>query len=105
MEMKTERLPVIPLAHGVVLPHMNATIPVESEEARAALAAAREQDLRVLLVPKLEGRYATGGPVAKLEDTGQRPDGTPAAVVPGRYRAPGGTVTAAAGGARSARSA
>jgi ATP-dependent Lon protease len=99
MEMKTERLPVIPLAHGVVLPHMNATIPVESEEARAALAAAREEDLRVLLVPKIEGRYATVGTVAKIEDTGQMPDGTPAAVVQGRYRALLGTVTAGAGGA------
>src|SRR5437660_2860725 len=99
MEMKTERLPVIPLAHGVVLPHMNATIPVESEEARAALAAAREEDLRVLLVPKIEGRYATVGTVAKIEDTGQMPDGTPAAVVQGRYRALVGTVTADAGGA------
>jgi ATP-dependent Lon protease len=99
MEMKTERLPVITLAHGVVLPHMNATIPVESEEARAALAAAREEDLRVLLVPKLEGRYATVGTVAKIEDTGQMPDGTPAAVVQGRYRALLGTVTASTGGA------
>src|SRR5947209_414607 len=99
MEMKTEKLPVIPLAHGVVLPHMNATIPVESEEARAALAAAREEDLRVLLVPKIEGRYATVGTVAKIEDTGQMPDGTPAAVVQGRYRALVGTVTADAGGA------
>jgi ATP-dependent Lon protease len=99
MEMKTERLPVIPLAHGVVLPHMNATIPVESEEARAALTAAREEDLRVLLVPKIDGRYATVGTVAKIEDTGQMPDGTPAAVVQGRYRALLGTVTADAGGA------
>jgi len=99
MEMKTERLPVIPLAHGVVLPHMNATIPVESEEARAALAAAREEDLRVLLVPKLEGRYATVGTVVKIEDTGQMPDGTPAAVVQGRYRALLGSVTADPGGA------
>jgi ATP-dependent Lon protease len=99
MEMKTERLPVIPLAHGVVLPHMNATIPVESEEARAALTAAREEDLRVLLVPKLDGRYASVGTVAKIEDTGQMPDGTPAAVVQGRYRALLGTVTATTGGA------
>jgi len=99
MEMKTEKLPVIPLPHGVVLPHMNATIPAESEEARAALAAAREEDMRVLLVPKLEGRYATVGTVAKVEDTGQMPDGTPAAVVQGRYRALLGTVTAEVGGA------
>ncbi|HEX6348448.1 MAG TPA: endopeptidase La [Candidatus Dormibacteraeota bacterium] len=99
MEQKTERLPVIPLAHGVVLPHMNATIPAESEEARAALAAARQEDMRVLLVPKLEGRYATVGTVAKVEDTGQMPDGTPAAVVQGRYRALLGTVTPDLGGA------
>jgi ATP-dependent Lon protease len=86
-EERTERLPVLPLNHGVVLPHMNATIPVESQEAKAALQAARGDDLRVLLVPKLEGRYASVGTVAKIEDTGQMPDGTPAAVVEGRYRA------------------
>jgi ATP-dependent Lon protease len=99
MEMKTERLPVIPLGHGVVLPHMNATIPVESEEARAGLIEAQKEDLRVLLVPKIDGRYATIGTVAKIEDTGQMPDGTPAAVVQGRYRALLGTVTAESGGA------
>src|SRR5581483_11158885 len=70
-----------------VLPHMNATIPLESEEARAALKAARAADLRVLLIPKVEGRYASVGTVAKIEDTGQTADGTPAAVVQGRYRA------------------
>jgi ATP-dependent Lon protease len=99
MEMKTERLPVIPLGHGVVLPHMNATIPVESEEARAGLIEAQKEDLRVLLVPKIDGRYATIGTVAKVEDTGQMPDGTPAAVVQGRYRALLGSVTAESGGA------
>jgi ATP-dependent Lon protease len=99
MEMKTERLPVIPLGHGVVLPHMNATIPVESEEARAGLIEAQKEDLRVLLVPKIDGRYATIGTVAKVEDTGQMPDGTPAAVVQGRYRALLGSVTVESGGA------
>ncbi len=84
---KSERLPVLPLSAGVVLPHMNATIPLESEEARAALKAARAADLRVLLIPKVEGRYASVGTVAKIEDTGQTADGTPAAVVQGRYRA------------------
>jgi ATP-dependent Lon protease len=73
---------------------MNATIPVESQEAKAALQAARGGDLRVLLVPKLEGRYASVGTVAKIEDTGQMPDGTPAAVVEGRYRAKFTDVTA-----------
>src|SRR3979490_3091165 len=98
MEMKIERLPVIPLAHGVVLPHMNATIPVESEEARAALIEAQKEDLRVVLVPKIQGRYAAGGTDAKSEDTGQMPDGPPAAVVQGRYRALLGAVTAESGG-------
>jgi len=99
METKTEKLPVVPLAAGVVLPHMNATIPVETEEAKAALAAARTEDMRVLLIPKLDGRYATVGTVAKIEDTGQMPDGTPAAVVQGRYRALVGAVTPDLGGA------
>ncbi len=98
-ELKNERLPVLPLSAGVVLPHMNVTIAIETPEAKAALKAAQAADLRVLLVPKVEGRYATVGTVAKIDDTGQMPDGTPAAQVTGRYRALFDEVTPDLGGA------
>ncbi|HEX6548625.1 MAG TPA: endopeptidase La [Candidatus Dormibacteraeota bacterium] len=78
---------------------MNATLPVESAEGKAALAAARSGDMRVLLVPKLGGRYANVGTVAKIEETGQTPDGTPAVVVAGRVRALFSEVTPDMGGA------
>jgi ATP-dependent Lon protease len=98
-DYKSERLPVLTLTQGVVLPHMNATLPVESAEGKAALAAARAGDMRVLLIPKLGGRYASVGTVAKIEETGQTPDGTPAAVVAGRFRAIFNDVTPDVGGA------
>ncbi len=98
-DLKNERLPVLPLSAGVVLPHMNVTIALETPEAKAALKAAEAADMRVLLVPKVEGRYATVGTVAKIDDTGQMPDGTPAAQVTGRHRALFGDVTPDLGGA------
>jgi ATP-dependent Lon protease len=59
-------LPVLPLHNGVVFPHMVVTIRVETEEGKTALAAARS-DGRLLLVPKLEGRYSTVGTIAEIQ--------------------------------------
>jgi ATP-dependent Lon protease len=53
-------LPVLPLPNGVVFPHMVVTIRIETEEGRSAIAAASKADGRLLLVPRLEGRYAAG---------------------------------------------
>ena len=49
-------LPVLPLSTGVVLPSMVVTIALETPEATAAADAA--VDRQVLLVPRLDGRYA-----------------------------------------------
>src|SRR5260221_3518371 len=84
----TEKLPVLPLSAGVVLPHMNVTIQLDSAEARAAVAAANLAETRqVVLLPKVGGRYAAVGTVAKLEDTGSLPGGEEIVVVQGRHRA------------------
>ena len=40
MADRTQRLPVLPLTQAVVLPRMNATIPVDGEDARNAVQAA-----------------------------------------------------------------
>ena len=79
-------LPVLPLAAGVVLPQMVVTIALETGEARAAAEAVGE-DRRVLLVPNPDGRYATVGVVAHVEDDGALPNGTPALVVRAERRA------------------
>jgi hypothetical protein len=41
-DLKTEFIPLLPLNNGVVLPNMVVTIPLERDEAQAAVAAARE---------------------------------------------------------------
>jgi ATP-dependent Lon protease len=79
-------LPVLPLTSGVVLPQMVVTIALETDEARAAVDAAGADD-RLLLVPRLGERYASVGAVARIEDRGQLPNGTPALVVRAEGRA------------------
>jgi ATP-dependent Lon protease len=94
-ELKTDFIPLLPLANGVVLPNMVVTIPMEREEAQAAVAAARQGDGLVLLVPRVGGRYAAIGTVAKLEDSRKLPNGIEVAILQGLYRA---SVGSAAGG-------
>jgi ATP-dependent Lon protease len=61
------RLPVLPLRNGVVFPHMVVTVRIETDEGRAALAAAEHSDDQLLLVPRLEGRYGTVGTIAEIQ--------------------------------------
>jgi len=87
-ELQTLSLPLLPLNSGVVLPGMVVTMAVESDEAGAALAAARNGDGRLILVPRLEnGRYANVGTVAAVETAGELPSGLRAVVVRGIQRA------------------
>ena len=76
-------LPVLPLASGVVLPQMVVTLALETDEARAAADAAAEAESELLLVPRFPdgGRYGRVGTVAKIENKGTLPGGTPALVV------------------------
>jgi len=83
-------LPVLPLTAGVVLPQMVVTIALETEEAQAAVAAMGDDD-RVLLVPRIDDRYARVGAIAHIEDRGQLPNGTAALVVRAERRALVGT--------------
>ncbi len=63
-------LPVLPLSNGVVFPHMVVTLRVETEEGTMAVAAAENSDGMMLLVPRVNGDYASVGTVAKIQDTG-----------------------------------
>ncbi|TMD05970.1 MAG: endopeptidase La [Chloroflexi bacterium] len=94
-EVKTELLPLLSLNNGVVLPGMVVTIPLDREEARAAVQAARAGDSLLLLVPRVEGRYATLGTVARVEDSRKLANGIEITVLQGQYRA---SVGSGAGG-------
>ena len=87
-ELDTQALPLLPLTTGVVLPGMVVTLTIESDEARAAIAAAAEGDEpRLLTVPRVDGRYARVGVVATIEDVGRLRNGVEAAVIRGLHRA------------------
>jgi ATP-dependent Lon protease len=85
MAIDTHALPLLPLTTGVVLPGMVVTLTIESEDAAAAVEAADGGEL--LLVPRLEGRYARIGTVAKVEDVGRLRGGQEALVIRGLSRA------------------
>src|ERR1044071_5248695 len=88
-------LPLLPLTTGVVLPQMVVTLALETDEARAAIAAALDGphpdgvdgERLLLLVPRTDAGYASVGTIAKVEDSGSLPGRTPAVVVRGVSRA------------------
>ncbi|MGI9002937.1 MAG: endopeptidase La, partial [Pseudonocardia sp.] len=84
---ETLKLPVLPLADSVVLPGMVVPVRLDQPEIQAAVDAANSVDHRVLVVPRLDGRYAAVGTVAVLEQVGRLPNGEKAAVVRGEERA------------------
>ncbi|WP_283133277.1 endopeptidase La [Rhizohabitans arisaemae] len=104
-------LPVLPLDDEVVLPGMVVPLDMSDAEVRAAIEAARaDADLgagsarnpgkaKVLLVPRLDGRYGPVGVVAVVEQVGRLPGGEPAAVVRGASRARVGSGTTGPGAA------
>ncbi len=83
-------LPLLPLRSGVLLTGMAFTIALESPEAAAAAEAAGVGG-RVLVVPHIEGRYASIGVVAELVEHGELLGGATAVVVRGLDRARLGT--------------
>jgi ATP-dependent Lon protease len=78
---------------------MTVTLQLTTEEAKTAVEAASRDGQLLLIVPKVEGRYAQIGTVARLTERGQAPDGSDVAVVEGRYRAVLGQVTTEPDGA------
>ena len=98
-EMNPELLPVLPLDDVVVLPHMTVTLSVEGDEQRAAVEAARKGNHLVLLVPRIDGKFASVGTVARLQDSGQLPNGAEVTIIRGEYRAKLGGGQADVGGA------
>src|SRR5215471_10979210 len=92
-------LPLLPLSTGVVLPQMVVTLALESDEARRAAEAAGDGDGQVVLVPRVDGRYARVGTVARIESAGELPNGVQALVLRGLSRAVVGVGVAGTGAA------
>ncbi|MGC1419887.1 MAG: endopeptidase La [Acidimicrobiales bacterium] len=84
-------LPLLPLTSGVVLPGMVFTMALESNEARVAVDAARSAGGHLLLVPHIEGRYASVGVIAEVLEEGSLPGGLEAIAIRGDQRATIGT--------------
>ncbi|MDQ4011550.1 MAG: endopeptidase La [Actinomycetota bacterium] len=85
---ETVKLPVLPLDDAVVLPGMVVPVPLADAEVRAAIDAARAAtnvdsgtQPQVLLVPRLDGKYAPVGAWGVVEQIGRLPGGEQAAVV------------------------
>jgi ATP-dependent Lon protease len=104
----TLSLPVLPLDDSVVLPTMVVPLDISAAEARAAVEAARlaagagtagDADPRVLLVPRLGGRYAPVGTLGTIEQTGRLQGGEPGAVIRGVSRVRIGVGTTGPGAA------
>ncbi|MFN2478069.1 MAG: endopeptidase La [Pseudonocardiaceae bacterium] len=103
---KTVQLPVLPLTDVVVLPGMVVPVRLADAEIRAAIDAARAAtsadpgaEAQVLLVPRLEGRYASVGAWGVVEHIGRLPGGEQAAAVRATGRVRIGTATTGPGAA------
>ncbi|GII63790.1 Lon protease [Sphaerisporangium krabiense] len=97
-------LPVLPLDDEVVLPGMVVPLDLSDGEVRAAIDAARASTSspskpRVLLVPRIDGKYGAVGVTAVVEQVGRLPGGEPAAVVRGVERVRVGSGTTGPGAA------
>ncbi|MFJ6740327.1 endopeptidase La [Streptomyces sp. NPDC091279] len=98
-------LPVLPLDDEVVLPGMVVPLDLNDTDVRAAVeaaqAAARAEPgkPRVLLVPRIDGTYASTGVLGTVEQVGRLADGDPGALIRGRDRVRIGAGTTGPGAA------
>jgi ATP-dependent Lon protease len=97
-------LPMLPLDDVVVLPGMVVPLSLSESEVRAAVEAAQasadpDGEARLLLVPRLDGKYASVGTVGVIEQIGRLRGGEHAAVVRGTARVRIGTGTTGPGAA------
>ncbi len=92
-----QTLPLLPLTSGVVLPGMVFTMALETDEAKTAAEAAGSVGGELVLVPHIDGRYASVGVVSKILETGELPGGPVAVVVNGLRRATIGTAVPGTG--------
>ncbi|MFJ6636315.1 endopeptidase La [Streptomyces sp. NPDC091376] len=98
-------LPVLPLDDEVVLPGMVVPLDLSDADVRAAVEAAQAAARsasgkpRVLLVPRIDGTYASTGVLGTVEQVGRLSDGDPGALIRGRSRVRIGAGTTGPGAA------
>ncbi|GAA1351514.1 endopeptidase La [Streptomyces beijiangensis] len=98
-------LPVLPLDDEVVLPGMVVPLDLSDTDVRAAVEAAQAaarsggNKPRVLLVPRIDGTYASTGVLGTVEQVGRLSDGDPGALIKGRSRVRIGAGTTGPGAA------
>jgi ATP-dependent Lon protease len=73
------------------------TMALESDEARSAVEAARSAGGKLLLVPHIEGRFASVGVIATIAEEGTLPGGLQAVAIQGDQRATVGTAVPGTG--------
>ncbi|MEE1927612.1 endopeptidase La [Streptomyces sp. TRM 70351] len=105
LSQDTLTLPVVPLDDEVVLPGMVVPLDLTESEVRAAVEAAQSAVApgggkpRVLLVPRVDGRYASVGVLGRVEQVGRLADGDPGALIRGLGRVRIGAGTSGPGAA------
>ena len=92
-----QTLPLLPLTSGVILPGMVFTMALETDEAKTAAEAAGSVGGELVLVPHIDGKYASVGVISKILETGELPGGPVAVVVSGLRRATIGTAVPGTG--------
>ncbi|MFJ1806186.1 MULTISPECIES: endopeptidase La [unclassified Streptomyces] len=98
-------LPVLPLDDEVVLPGMVVPLDLNDTDVRAAVEAAQAAARstpgkpQVLLVPRIDGTYASTGVLGTVEQVGRLADGDPGALIRGRGRVRIGAGTTGPGAA------
>ncbi|ATL30441.1 endopeptidase La [Streptomyces formicae] len=99
-------LPVLPLDDEVVLPGMVVPFDLSDADVRAAVEAAQaaarssgDSKPKVLLVPRIDGTYASTGVLGTVEQVGRLSDGDPGALIRGRGRVRIGAGTTGPGAA------
>ncbi|MET7696851.1 endopeptidase La [Streptomyces sp. NPDC005485] len=98
-------LPVLPLDDEVVLPGMVVPLDLNDPDVRAAVEAAQAAARstpgkpKVLLVPRIDGTYASTGVLGTVEQVGRLADGDPGALIRGRGRVRIGAGTTGPGAA------
>jgi ATP-dependent Lon protease len=95
----SQTLPLLSLTSGVVLPGMVFTMALETDEAKAAADAAGSVGGKLVLVPRIEGRYASVGVIAEILEVGELPGGQVGMVIRGLQRAAIGTAVPGTGAA------
>ncbi|MDJ0924881.1 MAG: endopeptidase La [Acidimicrobiia bacterium] len=71
-DLTTTSLPVLPLRSGIVFPHMVITVSIETDAARRALAATEATAGHLVLIPMIDGEYASVGTIAEVQEVSDR---------------------------------